>query len=59
MVGILGRRKQQEDGDNYIKTELHNLYSSPMIYYGDQIMGWECNMHKRDEKCIQNFICKT
>jgi hypothetical protein len=21
-----------------------------MIYYGDIIMGWECNMHGRDDK---------
>jgi hypothetical protein len=49
----------------YIWRELHseeicNLYSSPNM---DQIkeddMGQACSMHRKDDKCIQNFVQKT
>jgi hypothetical protein len=38
--------------------KLHNLCSSPNKSMEDEI-GDTCSMHRRDEKCIQNFIQKA
>jgi hypothetical protein len=37
--------------------ELHNLYASP--YKGDEAGGGACNMHGKDQKCIESIGKKT
>jgi hypothetical protein len=39
--------------------ELHEFYSSPNIYSGDQVseneVGWPCGLYGDEEICVQSF----
>jgi hypothetical protein len=53
----LRKKKLQKKEENCINSKFHNKFCSPKYCYGDQNMknemGGACNMHKRNNKCVQ------